>query len=439
MRNFSLIPVLFFFAVSFLFAEDEPFGFEADTEEVPKKIFTVNIGGKFYAGTSFYFNDFQNIKNVSLDLPFWGNIYLDAVSPLTETYLNFKLNGKTLPIDLGSKPEFFVKPLLPLWIDQAYMQLLAGPVVLGGGIKKITWGRADFMSVLDIVNPLDYTCVSELSIEKIKIAEPMFYMSAYFPKEMKIDFVFLPVFEGHRLAKDKRFNSFDFSIRHDKLKPIKTNTLQYFQGGFRYTSLLDEIHDIGFQYFYGFLPLPAIKEDGEIFDLKYDRSHQIGFDYGVQLGGAANLKTEIAANITGDVKGKNPYSYNPNIAWSLGAGYSFPYNITLGIYASQTIRLFQSGDKKDLLSSGIEKKLSPTDTRLQFSFSQKLLRGSLDLKINVMGGIEDRDVFISSEINWILASILLDLQVGIYAGNSNGKLGRRFKNNFIKFSIGYEF
>ena len=94
---------------------------------------------------------------------------------------------------------------LPAWIDEAYVQALTGPVVFGGGIKKINWGRSNFLSVLDIVNPKDYSKPCEFYPEKIKKASPVFFLSAYLPKEMKLEFVYLPVFEADEFALEGRW------------------------------------------------------------------------------------------------------------------------------------------------------------------------------------------------------------------------------------------
>lgn len=440
MKKLFFLALLFCISGLFLFAEGDDFGFDDNAKAEAKSAFSVDIGGAFFTGVTFFFNDGKNIKNTGLGLPLYGSLHLQAKAPLSEAYFGIKLSDKTLPIDLGNKPKLFQEHLLPLWIEQGYMQVLAGPVIFGGGIKKITWSRAEKLSVLDIVNPMDYSDPSVRNTEHIKIPEPMFYLSAYLPKDMKIEAVFLPVFEGHRLAADDKFNSFEPSINIKNIhRRLKTNTLEYFQGGARYTANAKGIHDFGLQYFYGFLPLPSFKIGTAETVYAYNRYHQIGFDYGLQIGSVANLKTEIAANITQDIKAEDPYIYNPNIAWTAGFDFSAAYNITVQIYGSGIVRLFQNGEKKDLLSSGIEKTLKPADTTVQFVFLQKVLRGSLEWKVSVMSGIEDGDFLISPGINWLLGSVVIDAEAGFFGGNKTGKLGRHYKNMFIKLGIGYEF
>lgn len=423
----------------FLFAEEGGFGFD-DSEAENKSVFSVDIGGKFQTGLTFFFEDFKNIKKAGLGLPLSGNLYVKAESPLAEARFEVRLNDKTLPINLGNKPELFLKPLLPLWIEEGYMQILTGPVIFGGGIKKLNWAAAGELSVLDIVNPVDYSNPSERGTEKTKIPQPLFYLSSYLPKDMKLEFVFLPVFEGHRLAVDDKFNSFEPALRTKNIiQTVNTGTLEYFQGGARYTVQTGSVHDIGIRYFYGFLPQPAFKIETAGLSYAYNRYHHIGFDYGMQIGSIANLKTEIAANITQDIRGEDPYIYNPNIAWTAGFDFSVPHNIAIRIYGSGTVRLFQTGSSKDLLSSGLEKTLKPTDTKLKVVFSQKVLRSSLEWKIALVSGIEDGDFLISPGINWLLGSVVLDAEAGFFGGKENGKLGRYRKNNFIKISVGYEF
>ncbi len=454
MKKYSALIFSIFFLAA-IFAQDEDFGSfgfpeESETADAGdtttgdnnfsgnESAFSINIGGELHSGFNFYLTEFKNATSfgdVSPNLPVWGSFHINAKAPLTEAFFGVNLNDKTLPVSLGERAVVFPRPMIPLWIDEAYMQVIAGPVVFGGGVKKLTWGVADSMSVLDVINPMDYSDLSILKLDEIKIATPAFYLNAYMPLDMKLSIVYLPVFEPNRIAISGRWMSVDFNpIFKENLLSKKTNTLEYGQGGLRYNATIGGRHDIGIQYFYGFLKQPAFK----VTEVKYNRYHQIGIDY-VSVLGHVNVRGEFAANITRDLKGDNPFVYNPNLAWNIGLDYTFPYNIMINFQAVETIRLQQKKIKKSAGYFDIEKGLKQTDTRLIFVLSQRLVRGSLEWRLATTVGIEDKDFLIVPAVHWQFGTLLLDLDLGFFGGDKNGKLGRFRDNYFVKFSVGYKF
>ena len=472
MKKFFFTLVFILSISSLIFSEDDSlgdFGFDDEENGTESSVFSIDFGGAFYAGTEVFFDALKKPENFKPPFPLWGSLHLEAKSPLAEAYASVNLNAKTIAAGMGETAEFFPGPLFPKWIDEAYVQALTGPVVFGGGIKKINWGRSNFLSVLDIINPKDYRKPYEFYPEKIKKASPVFFLSAYLPKEMKLELVYLPVFEADEFALDRRWGKNTFAnimqelpfsankalVEAKKklfLKGQKTNTFDYAQGGLRYSLTISGKHDLGFQYFTGFLHEPNFKSDykpsahteaefTQAFDkaeLTYNRYHQIGGDYEAMFG-QFTVQAEFAANITADLKGNNPDIYNPNLAWHLGFLYALPKNINLRLQAAETIRLLNSGINQDKLSLDTEKGNPITDTRLLFSISQTLVRGSLEWKLNAIVGIEDANFMINPELSWLIGTIDFDLGLGFFGGKKSGKLGRYRNNHFIKMSIGYEF
>ena len=473
MKKFFFTLVFILSISALIFSEDDSlgdFGFDNEENGTESSVFSIDFGGAFYAGTAVFFDALKKPENFKPPFPLWGCLHLEAKSPLAEAYASVNLNAKTLAIGMGETAEFFPNPLFPAWIDEAYVQALTGPVVFGGGIKKINWGRANFLSVLDIVNPKDYSKPYEFYPEKIKKASPVFFLSAYLPKEMKLELAYLPVFEADEFTLDGRWEKNTFANIEQALpfsanktlveakkklfsqQAPKTNTFDYAQGGLRYSLTIDGKHDLGFQYFTGFLHEPNFKsahkpsapteaEFTQVFEnarLIYNRYHQIGADYEAMFG-QFTVQAEFAANITADLKGNNPDIYNPNLAWNLGLLYALPKNINLRLQAAETVRLLNSGINQDELSLDTEKGSPITDTRLLFSISQTLVRGSLEWKLNALVGIEDADFMINPELSWLIGTIDFELGLGFFGGKKSGKLGRYPNNHFIKMSIGYEF
>ena len=431
----------------------DDFGFDSEAES--GSAFSIDIGGKLSLGGSFYFNDFKTFKDVQPGSLVEGKLHVHATAPMTEAYFGVKLNGKTLAPLLGKTQAVFPEePQIAPWIDEAYLKILFGQVVIAGGVQKINWGRAENLSVLDIVNPRDKTDLTLMyAPQEMKIARPLISATVYLPYDLKLEGVYLPVFEGNRIVTGKtdRWYSqqFDRIVQTDPsfftraVSTVKTNTLAYSQGGGRLTAAVGGKHDFGIQYFYGRLPELAFKAEypggghsPAAFTGLYNPYHHIGIDYGVGLG-PVSLSAELAANITSDLSGNNPSIYNPSLAWNAGAAYSAPIGFTISLTAAENIRLHHNRSTAQINDAEYGKKT--TDTKLAFSVSQTLLRNSFEWKLGAMVGLEDADFCIMPGIHWQLATLLLDCNVGIFGGKKTGNLGQFSRNSFIRLTFAYEF
>ena len=445
-KNSIVISILLCLCCTALYAQDssDDFGFDDSAES--SSAFSIDIGGKLSLGGSFYFNDFKTFKDVQPGSLVEGKLHIHATAPMTEAYFGVKLNGKTLAPLLGKTQAVFpAQPQIAPWIDEAYLKMLFGPAVITGGIQKINWGRAESLSVLDIVNPRDMTDLTLMyAPQEMKIARPLISAVVYLPHDLKLEAVYLPVFEGNRIVTGNtdRWYSQQFGRIWGKqagtvsFTPPVTNTLAYSQGGGRLTAAVAGKHDFGIQYFYGRLPELAFKTlSATVFVGLYNPYHHIGIDYGVGLG-SVSLSAEFAANITSDLSGNNPSIYNPSLAWNIGAVYSAPLGFTFSLTATENIRIHH-GSISD--SYDVERGKKVTDTKLAFSVAQTLLRNSLEWKLGAIVGLEDADFCIMPGIHWQFATLLLDCNVGIFGGKKTGNFGQFSRNSFIRLTLAYEF
>ena len=452
-KNSIVISLLcFLYCMVALYAEEAADDFGFDSEAESGSAFSIDIGGKLSLGGSFYFNDFKTFKDVQPGSLVEGKLHVHATAPMTEAYFGVKLNGKTLAPLLGKEQDVFPKsPQIAPWIDEAYLKILFSSVVITGGIQKMNWGRAESLSVLDIVNPRDKTDLTLMyAPQEMKIARPLISAVVYLPYDLKLEGVYLPVFEGNRIVTGKtdRWYSqqFDRIVQTDPsffTRPVKTNTLVYSQGGGRLTAAVGGKHDFGIQYFYGRLPELAFAAEPAggglspvTFTGLYNPYHHIGIDYGVGLG-SVSLSAELAANITSDLSGNNPSIYNPSLAWNIGAVYSAPLGFTVSLTATENIRLHHNRSAAQI--NDVEYGKKATDTKLAFSVSQTLLRNSLEWKLGAIVGLEDADFCIMPGIHWQLATLLIDCNVGIFGGKKTGNFGQFSRNSFIRLTLAYEF
>jgi hypothetical protein len=277
---------------SFGFGDSENFGFPASPGP------SASIGGEASAELKVFIDELDSgneIKEIRLGDIFSGSLNFKASASIAEAAINLNL-----------APRF--EDSSPVEIDEAYVRAFFGPLAITGGFKKITWGKADSFGPLDLVNPLDYSDLSNLSDpQSVKIARPMVHAAWSIGSFSKLEAVFVPWFQGHRLApagrwapnqmdnlrngvketltgmgaarieqlllegqpmaamilKDVLENSLPEEIESEFQKRIdegiypETNTLEYAQAGIRFTTSIGS-SDFGLQYYFGRLPRPSV-------------------------------------------------------------------------------------------------------------------------------------------------------------------------------------
>ncbi|MDR2534915.1 MAG: hypothetical protein LBD29_02635 [Treponema sp.] len=491
MKKFALISVLFgVFNTLLPLSGQDGFGFGfSETESDPSSDSassaganpSVKISGEAAAQLLGYIDDFSSgskIKETSLGDVFRGKLNFAASAFNADAVINLKL----APVFDGSAS--------PVVINEAYLQAYFGSLSITGGLRKLTWGKADSLGPLDVVNPLDYRDLTDMTnLMDRKLARPMIHASYRIGSFTKLEGVFIPWFEGHRFADAGRWapsqiaaypilienavsaglqavpNISPGTLHPDLTNPDKiaaiqqhygslnlaslypaTAKLEYAQAGLRFTSTIGS-SDFGVQYFFGNFFRPAVTINGiDTFfqnpygitpNILYNRYHQIGVDYAQVIAGF-NLRAELAAHITSDLSGGDGSVYNPSIAWSLGFDRDIIWGINLNIQAVESVRLLYDKIGTDIAYDA-EADAKATATRLTGIISKKFLRDELELKVTGLWGVEDGDFFILPALIWTKGDLSIEGSAGFLGGKTQGELGQYHKNSFIKFRIGYRF
>ena len=439
----KIIFVLMVSAVS-LSAQSFGFGFDDDGGSfgIANNSFAVSIGGDASASMVGYLEDFSNgMDHTRLGDIFSGNLNFLAKTSAAEGVFNLKLNPSLSPVS----------------INEAYLRAFFGNLEITGGLRKLTWGKAESLGPLDVINPLNtseiYTTMADQhSLIGVKIARPLIHASLRIGQFSKLEGVFVPWFEPHLLSQKGRwaFSEMEMltlaQVMGIIVKTPDTTTLDYAQTGFRFTTTLGS-SDIGMQYYYGRLPQPSV---GFIYNLPdpmpevsliYNPYHQIGFDFAQVLFGF-NLRAELAANITEDLKGDDGSVYNPSLAWSFGFDRDLFSGINLNFQVNESIRLFNNKTGSEDFMSGnfdIEGASAMTSTRLTSAFSKKFLRDELEARAAFAWGIEDKDLLLLPALIWTKDDVRIAFSGGFFIGDSDGQLGQYKDNNFLKISLTYSF
>jgi hypothetical protein len=457
----KIVILLLITAVS-LSAQDFGFGFGDDDtgkSSGTNNPLAVSIGGEVSAAMTGYIDDFEEGADmVRLGDIFSGKLNFSAGTSFADGVINLNLQTSPQPVS----------------IDEAYVRAYFGSFDITAGLRKLTWGKADSFGPLDVINPLDtsevYTLMADQSdLMGVKIARPLVHASYRFGQFSKIEGVFVPRFEPHHFASEGRWmpaqmkmlanpdipTPIPIEINITETKP-DTAALDYAQAGLRFSTTIGSA-DIGAQYYYGRLPQPAVKisltnlnpmppspsADVNVLYL-YNPYHQIGLDYAQVLFGF-NVRAELAANITEDLKGDDGSVYNPSIAWHFGFDRDLFWGINLNLQVNETIRLLHdklgSDDMANVITGGfdIEGSMPLTATRFTAAVSRKFIRDELELRVAVVWGIEDNDCAIMPALVWTKDDIRFALSGGFFAGDSDGQLGQYKDNHFLKLSMTYTF
>ncbi|MDR0624486.1 MAG: hypothetical protein LBG10_08660 [Treponema sp.] len=486
-------------------AQDFGFGFGDETEEgasgsavsLPP---AVKVGGEASAELLAYIDAVdskENLQKASLGDVFSGALNFSASGANVDAVINLNLSGPVFTdMAVSAGPQY-----TPAIIDEAYLRAFFGPLTIEGGYRKLTWGKADSMGPLDVVNPLDYSDLTGITdIMAVKIARPMVHLSWDFGANTRLAAVFVPAFQGHTFAmdagdrwypeqvsklpqavaagigsrlvenfgtiaapyKDMLVSTIAADIPAGTFQAPGTPGLEYAQTGLRFTTTLGPA-DLGAQYYYGnffrpgfslegvdsFLadlvlnnmsqPNPPYKGKIELLTprIEYNRYHQLGVDYAQVLGGF-NIRAEFAAHITEDLTGDDGAVKNPFLAWSLGFDRDLVWGINANIQCNETIRLL-NGKIVDNPALDAEAGTDQSSTRLFVQLSKKFLRDDLEVKFTNIWDIENMDLYLIPGVTWNIKDVTAEFSAGIFTGRAGGELSQYHKNNFIRTGLSYSF
>jgi hypothetical protein len=464
--------------------EGGSFGFDDDPSFVASPGFSgVKVSGEVSAellGFTGDFDSWSSIKKAELGDVFSGALNFSASGSVADAVINLNLAPTTSPVS----------------IDEAYARFYFGPATAEGGIRKLTWGRADSFGPLDVINPLDYTDLTKISDPlSVKLARPMLHISWGIGNFSKLEGVFVPGFQGHRFGLDGRWAPSQIAglapslaaglkanlSQNPAILPVlpavlgqldtwaanfplqdyywsDNTSLQYAQAGLRFATVIGS-SDLGVQYYYGRLPRPALNVSFDVLGLvgmvgtppslgidpekiaismDYNSYHQIGVDYAVVVAGF-NTRAEAAVNLTEDLDGDRADIYNPSVAWSLGFDRDIVAGINVNLQAVETIRLFHDKIGKNPAAVDTEDGKDPTSTRLTLILSKKFLRDKLELKAIGLWDIEETGFLIMPGVSYSNNDVTVELKCGFFGGKEDGELGQYRDNHFVKAALTYSF
>jgi hypothetical protein len=286
-----------------IYSQEFGFGFDDEISDNSSALpFPVKIGGEIEANLLGYVHDFaseEKLKKTNLGDMVSGNLSFSASGTNVDAFIGLNLSAKSFN-DLAH-----ITAQTPLILNEAYLRAFFGPINIEAGYRKMFWGKADSMGPLDVINPLDYSDLTNITdLMAMKIARPLVHVTWNMSGFSKLEAVFVPNFAGHRFDQTGRwipsqFSSIPDTIRsemtaripgkftsmpdllfllsnqnklEEKLMDYFSSTpiagpdtagLEYFQTGIRFTTAIRGV-DLGVQYYYGYQPRPSWSLDSGI-------------------------------------------------------------------------------------------------------------------------------------------------------------------------------
>ncbi|MDR0411207.1 MAG: hypothetical protein LBH75_04450 [Treponema sp.] len=479
---------------------DEGFGFGFENRGLTTPSLSATISGEASAEALVFIDELEStskMKEISLGDIFSGALNFSAKSSNAEAVINLKLQP-SLNTAVVSFDEAYVRGFL------GGLSVEAGLRKLAWG-KADSLGPLDVINPLDYTDLIDVTSVQnrKIAVPMIHVSyglgaysrlEAVFVPSftpqkfaesgrwapsqlttapaaietgarAYFVKEMP------PALSFALLADPTLVDLLTTKIGSVAVphEPPHTEWLKYMQAGLRFTTTVKSA-DVGVQGYFGRLPRPAFvltglkefwsefntaqfeteksaylteylkdKHISTVFDYNYFA--QLGVDY-AQTHWGFNTRSELALNLTKDLKGDDGEVYNPFISFSVGFDRDIAvkgvtlFNVNLQI--NENIRLFS-----DKINSNraldIEADSNNTSSRVTLIASRKFFRDELEVNFTGLWGIEDKDFYFVPSLIWTRENLAIGLYSGVFLGNSEGELGQYHKNSFARMTMTYTF
>jgi hypothetical protein len=219
-------------------------------------------------------------------------------------------------------------------------------------------------------------------------------------------------------------------------------TLDNFQAGARFSASLSSV-DLGLQYFYGFLPIPAAsvsivgppQDSGNDVSFSYNRYQQIGADFAFVAAGFS-FRGEVAANLTEDLAGSDPGVYNSAIAYSLG--------FDRDLFGIATVNLQYSGSYR-INNDAIISPLDVESGRPEFAsvvtgiLNRSFFKDRVGVSLTGIWGLSAQDFLVMPKITFASGDAEASLQAGFFGGLSSGDLGQYANSSYLKANLRYQF
>ena len=390
----------------------------------------------------------------------------DQLETETEVNLNFTYEGSSFKIvsDLAFTPEVAGSEAdSTVTINEAYGQYFGSLFNLEAGYMKVVWGKADEFHVVDVLNSVNFS--DFLVPDYLEMIDPELMFKVNVPVGMSgmLEAAYVPVLTPYSYAESGIWEPMETAVdlpatltalvtaysgagatgaAFDSSAQADTETLDYGQAALHYTSTAGGL-DYGFTYYAGYNKTPSFNYAFDAVDtvdywFEYDRMQTFGVEAAYILAGL-NLKGEMAYNMTEDFDGDKTDVHNNNIKWVGGFDRDIPVsNLNINIQETGTYIL----NNDEIAYGDIEYDADDTYTQniLILSVSDSYLHEKLDAEVIVFYHFEDSDYGIYPSLEYSpVDDFTLGLEARFFGGDEDTLFGQYDENDFVEFSVAFNF
>ncbi|MCK4532228.1 hypothetical protein KAU39_00450 [bacterium] len=301
------------------------------------------------------------------------------------------------------------------------------------GYSKVFWGKLDYISPVDMLNPLDVTKLFlEGERKEAKLSVPLLMVSPYWGREYRLDFVLVPFFKKGTYDELKEKNSpFDpvfFPLPVEEDLPLEN--IKNMEYGSRFSGIFGEI-DWSLYYFRGFGDFPSYCLDIDLNKINavYFQNDMFGYDFEL-VWGKWGIRGEGALFAGVGFQDKNSLNYHKGDSFTGGLG----LDRTFGDNYVNFNLLY----KKILIDEVIEERKDEVtmvaNIERKFSYEKKIL------KLFSMYNLIDDSCFLKGtfSIN-CRENLWTDLSAGFFTGEGEDNLSKFKNNDFFSIKFKYSF
>jgi hypothetical protein len=324
---------------------------------------------------------------------------------------------------------------LILNINDIYTNFYFSWIEIKIGYTKVFWGKLEYSSPTDIVNPLN---ISELFLtaERREAKLPVFLTSVsfYFGETSSLNFLCVPIFrEGkydHLNEQSSPFNIINFPLTVERASPpVRFENIEY---GLQFSNTFQSI-DWSLYYYKHFQDFPSYRLEQSLpptkIEAHYPRCDMFGYDFEFVLD-KWGIRNEGALLVHQGYQLKNATDYTMGNSFITGFG----FDRISGVNYLNLCVLYSKKFVKDKIEE--EEEEIALIGNLERTFSYETKKASLLSIYNIKSG----SVFLNGILSLnIVENFWVDLSVGIFNGEKNDIIGGYNDTDFFLIKCKYSY
>jgi hypothetical protein len=407
---------------------------------------TVDIRGSVGAEFGFFFDDELDSEvaaEPSADLIFTASV------PAAQAVLSLNVDtSEAVGWDLASS-----------LVDEIYVTSYFGAGHLTFGLMRREWGVGDGIHAIDPLNATDQSEGPVSDYLESRVPEALLDLNIYLGTSGLLELIYKPFFHPTQVAISGRWMVIDPATipGYSSIEPVNVRTLSYSQAATRLSGSVGPA-DLGFQYYYGFMPEPGYAFTTTFTgtdpmnpdhytttaEIVYTRAHLFGTEAAAALG-PFTLRGEAGYWLSEDTDGTVPELYNSRVVYLAGFDFTIPGT---SVFASAQVQGEYTTSTADLSAEDVDRFRLYDDEATSHliigAIEAPFARDTINLRLAAVYAVEAGGFIIVPEYSWTIADAAELSIAGTIIGGESLSSGNspyyawRYNDN-VSLSLRYRF